>query len=761
MKNRRHKPIAFLLFSYLFILGFSEPVFKSMAAEVPDSVKASGTEAVVNPGDSIELADMFTELDDIVISRNRKLVESDGAKLSYNVNEDPEAGNSSLLEILRKVPGISVDAEDNVRVNGQTSFKILMNGHEDPMLKGDLKTILKSLPAASILKIEVISEPGAKYDAEGIGGILNIVTDRKQSLSGFMTQVSGWVNSFQAGGYLNAKTKIDKVMFDATVNYNNGKVWPRSNRIERETSYLDSDKTERLKRINRSGWDYTGGNLNMSWEPDSLNLFTLSANYGYNSWNSRQNDSRSMTTDHETLWNVRQNLDSYGYYNFLGGMASYQHTFGKEGHNLIVSYEMDCSWMRYATLYNLIEQNGLLNEAPFSASRAKVRDISHILQIDYSNPLASNHILEAGMKININDNRSDQKSIYGESPEEGEADPSLTVDVTQFKDIYAAYASYSGSFDKWNIKGGVRYEHTEMGLKYRTAGYNNFRTVLNDIVPNAALSYNLTSASSLRLAYQMRISRPGLTVLNPYVNNLTAGWLSYGNPNLHSEKSHNVSFSYSNYEGKFGGSAKLSYEYVANGINDVIFIKDDVINATYANIGRQQEVSLELTGNWNITQNLNCGIYASGGYEYLKADSQLISAENHGWRGNANIYFNYTMPCRVRLNAYGGCYSPWIDLQSKGSSGYNYGLGLSRSFLRDEALTVSLNAGNFLTSVRRSHYTQQDQTVILRQTFKYKPWNVGLSISWKIGGLKADVRKTSAVIEKESSSGSGNRQVGK
>lgn len=153
----------------------------------------------------------YTDLEDFVIVQQKKLVESDGAKLTYNVTEDPEAGSSNILEILRKVPGVTVDAEDNVKVNGQSSFKILMNNREDPMLKGDLKTVLKSIPASSIKKIEVISEPGAKYEAEGVGGILNIVTDRKQNLSGFMTQLSGWVNSWQAGGYINSRFKANKV----------------------------------------------------------------------------------------------------------------------------------------------------------------------------------------------------------------------------------------------------------------------------------------------------------------------------------------------------------------------------------------------------------------------------------------------------------------------------------------------------------------------------------------------------------------------
>ncbi len=170
---------ALVLTSYLSNISVA-----SAAVEVPDSAIAVAPVADV---DTIG-ASSYTDLEDFVIVEHKKLVQSDGAKLTYNVTEDPEAGNSNILDILRKVPGITVDAEDNVKVNGQSSFKILMNGHEDPMLKGDIKTVLKSLPAASIKKIEVISEPGAKYEAEGVGGILNIVTDKSMDLHGFMTQ---------------------------------------------------------------------------------------------------------------------------------------------------------------------------------------------------------------------------------------------------------------------------------------------------------------------------------------------------------------------------------------------------------------------------------------------------------------------------------------------------------------------------------------------------------------------------------------------
>lgn len=732
------------------------------AVEVADSVSPGSSAAPIDtvgePG--------YMDLEEFVIVQQKKLVESDGAKLTYNVTEDPESGSSNILEILRKVPGVTVDAEDNVKVNGQSSFKILMNNREDPMLKGDLKTVLKSIPASSIKKIEVISEPGAKYEAEGVGGILNIVTDRTQKLSGFMTQLSGWVNAWQAGGYLNSRLKANKVMLDATVSYNNGGIWPRSSTSDSETEDLTGGPNHLLRTHNRvkSGWDYVGVNFNMSWEPDSLNLFTLSGYYSNNRWGNNSWQDRTMfTNDMSVLWSLNRTGKNRGLYNGFGFGASYQHTFGREDHTLVASYEYDFGYNRDNNEYINETLEGESTESPYTRNK-EINDYgTHILQIDYSNRFNKHHLLEAGAKFNLNPSNADSRPYFGTNSEDAVMNESLRVKMSQFKDIYAVYGSWSGTFGKWNMKAGVRYEHTRMGLKYKIGEYPDFTTHLNDVVPNAAVSYNITSGSSLRAAYQLRISRPGLGRLNPYVNVLTPGQISYGNPNLKSEKGHNLLLSYSNYDSnKFTGGAKINYRYVANLVNDIIFMKDNVMNTTYANIGKSHAVSLDLNGDWNIIPDLRWSIYASTSYIYMMANSDMLKAKRCGWQFYGNTNLNYKLPCKVRLSAYGGFYTPWLDLQSKGSqNGYYYGIGASRAFLKDDALNISLSAGNFLPAFRTDGYTQADETVRFSSHSRYRQWNVGLSISFKFGGLKSEVKKTAANIDKESheveQGGSGNK----
>lgn len=257
-----------------------------LTAVVAGSVQISSAAALVLTNDSTattQVADSLSipdvTLDDIVVTGTRKLIKSDGATLTYSVEEDPEAATNSTLEILRKVPGVTVDANDDIKVNGQSSFKIYLNGREDPMLKGDVKTILKSMPAATIKRIEVISEPGAKYEAEGTGGILNIVTITKQSLSGYLTNLNFYLSSNNSGGSAYARTKVGNVTGSAQVSYNNGRLFHRYNTYESTIENLESDinHLQTSSGRSRNSWDYLGGNLNLSWEPDTLNLFTLVA----------------------------------------------------------------------------------------------------------------------------------------------------------------------------------------------------------------------------------------------------------------------------------------------------------------------------------------------------------------------------------------------------------------------------------------------------------------------------------------------------
>ncbi len=743
------KFLLFALLTFLPVILYAENVLSTDSANVVNSDPVNIEIADTISNDSAE----YTELEEFVIERRVNLVQSDGAKLTYNVSEDPERGTSNILDILRKVPGVMVDAEDNVKVNGQSSFRILMNGRDNPMLSGDIKSVLKSLPAGSIKKIEVISEPGAKYEAEGTGGILNIITDSSRTLTGTLATASVGFSNRNLNGNLNLRQKLQKVMLDVSASYSNSGLisYASTNKSESEDltgALIHIQKGEQTLK-NRS--QYAGFVLNMSWEPDTLNLFTISANYGFSKDKTNGKQTRTYFDKNlQLLSDLRRDIKNHGNFDYSSVMASYQHNFGKDENFLVISYQLDYYDYKSKNTYSTSSQTGMSDITPYVGYGYDCRYFSHIAQIDYSNRFNPHHLLEAGAKMNLNNDNADQKSVYGQSADDAVEEDSQRVKINQLKDIYAAYASYSGSFGKLGVKAGLRYEYTRMGGKYKIGDYPDFISHLNDLVPNAAVSFNISSASSFRLAYQMRISRPFVAYLNPFVVYVTPGVINYGNPNLKSAKSHNFVLSYSNYESVFTGQISLNYKYVNDNIENIVFSEDGVLNNTYANIGLSHQATLNLNGNWNPTNNLQLSTYLSTTYSYMKADSELLKQKNCGWQFYGNFNVNYTLPYKIRASAYAGMWTPWITLQAKGDQiNYYYGLGLSKSWLKEDALTLQLFASNIFTPRFSYRSTTNSSTFNYTNERTSVQWTAGLNLTFRFGALKAGVKRTATTIEKE------------
>ena len=689
-------------------------------------------------------------LQEVVVTAKKKLVTSDGATLTYNVEDDPEASVNTTLEMLRKVPMVTVDAEENIRINGNTNFKILVNGKEDPMLSGDVKSVLKAMPAATIKKFEVITDPGAKYDAEGTGGILNIITTGKQRLEGYMANLSANAGKDYYGASFYGRTKLRNVTASANFNFNQpiDRGYRNSSESTLENLTPGSESTQTTTSRSKYNGSYLGGNFNLSWEPDTLNLFTVQGNVGRyksESWSRQQME--FATADASRRWSLNRDFHSDGSYMWLGANSSYQHTFGRQGHHIILSYIFSYNSDHDDERALTYDMAGISEEFPLRLTSTRRFARRSTFQLDYANPFTEKHLLEAGLKGNWQRDHQNSIPYYGSTDADLHPGDGEQVRVRQFQDILAAYCSYTGNYGKWSTRLGLRYEYTHMGLDYSVGDYTDFTTDLSDLVPNASLTYRFGGASNLRLAYQMRISRPSISRLSPYRDTMNPNQVSYGNPDLETVKGHNISLSYSNYGGRLGGSVSLNYRREDNAISDYQFFQDGILNTTYANIGHEQGVGGNMNLQWSILPTLNVGVNLSGGYLDMKASSPQLTATNHGWTGNYSFNADYTFPFRLRLSVYAGGGTGWMDLQSKGN-GYSYhNLSISRSFLKEDRLTLSAFASGFLQPHRKSRYTQVSETSRYENRSRYESWFVGASVSFRLGSLRADVKRTDADID--------------
>lgn len=711
--------------------------------------------------DTIRMKGDAQTLDEFVISVRKPLIENDGATLTYNMTEDPMAAGNSVLEMLRKVPMVTVDAEENIKVKGSSNFKIYLNGREDPMLSGDPKTILKSMPASTVKKIEVITEPGAKYDAEGTGGILNIVTVTKQNLAGVLGNLSAWVNknSIGASAYLRAKTGN----VTASVNVSGNKsIWSEGSSYtslyEVENLLSDTDRLNRFEGKSKSNFYYTGGGLDLSWEPDTLNLFTINLNVGtYNNKSRMQQDVSGFDAADELRYSMTRRWSNTNKSLWTNAGASFQHNFSDDGHYIVGSYQYGFNGSKSLSDMVTFDFLNYIDECPYRLNQNDSHQNNHTFQIDYANKIDKHNLLEVGAKYVRFRSNTKSSPWYGTSSEDMAINNEEMVDMAQFKNVGAIYASHCGTFDKWSTRVGIRYENTELGLHYFSEGHEGFSSHLNDWVPNASVTFRFKGMQNLRLAYQMRISRPSLWMLNPYVNSMTIGQKSYGNPDLDSEHNNDINIAYSNYGGKIGGSLRLSYSVTGNKIVQYSFADGNNVNYTYANIGKYRSTGLSGDMEIGVVDNLNISFSGRISYDMYKASSELLKRNRHGWDWYYNANVDYRLPFGLSLSAYGGQGSGYFNLESKGSNWYYYGMSASKGFLKNETLRVTIYGQNFINPIRLNTSTSTGDNTNSYNSYRMSQWYAGVSISWRFGNLNSDVKRTNSRLESEvpQSQGSG------
>ena len=271
-------------------------------------------------------------------------------------------------------------------------------------------------------------------------------------------------------------------------------------------------------------------------------------------------------------------------------------------------------------------------------------------------------------------------------------------------------------------------------------------------------------SSQLRLGYNMRIQRPGIWYLNPYLNNIDPQRISQGNPDLDSEKSNNVNFNFSKFAQKFSINASLSYTFVNNAIERYTIIanfpESDPLSqyngasySTYGNMGKRQQVGLFLYGSWNPVPLFR--IYMNGGLDYTNIDSKKsLGLTKDGVAGRIFAGTQFNLPKDFRINLHGGYFSPWIQLQGKQSPFYFAGLNISKDFLKKK-LSVSLGAQNPFWKTMKMESTTTGEGFVDRSTTWRHAREFRLSVSYRFGTMKGQIKKVRRGISNDDTKGGG------
>ena len=736
---------------------------------------ASQGEKLIDFGTML-VSDASNELGQIEVVAQKPLVKADVDKIEYNIQDDPDSQSNSLLEMLRKVPLVTVDGEDNIKVNGSSSFKVYVNGRPNNMMSNNPTEVLKSMPANSIKHIEVITNPGPKYDAEGVGGILNIVTVGS-GMEGYTATFSGNVSNNGGGGSLFSTVQKGKLTVSARYNYDYSKQ-PKSHSGGTRTT-LPERLTEHSSDVlyensNKGNHRFHAGSLEASYEIDTLRLVSMS--FGLWGGGYRGDRDGHQLGSHPSLGELYEyatvGRTKNSWFSIDGGI-DYQRLFHTQNRMLTFSYKINTNpstsddYTDYVNKTAVPEWEDFIHRLTNLHTDGKQHTTEHTFQVDYTTPIGKLHTIEGGVKYILRDNAADNDR-YEQTSDSPEADYAFDEEYSSHykhqNDILAAYLGYGLKWKKLSGRLGLRYEFTHQEVKYLLGKGEDFQKDFNDLVPSASIGYQLTDLSNLRLGYNMRIYRPGIWYLNPYLDDSNPSNLSQGNPNLNSEKSHNLNLSYSNFTQKFNLNVGIHYSFTNNSIEHVNTLLQDteipglqnptgkeVLYSTYYNMGKNRTVGLNGYVNWNATSNTRLYLNINGSYVYIKGAENL---KNDGWTMFAFGGIQQTLPkdWRISLNLMGQ--TPWIMLQGKGSRFFDYSLSVNKSFLK-KRLTLSAYASNFFKKYKRNSSHLEDVNFVQDSYNRYTRQRFGFSISYRIGELKASVKKATRSISNDDVKGGG------
>jgi hypothetical protein len=673
------------------------------------------------------------QLKGVNITGSKPIVTQEIDRLVYDLQADPDSKGNSVLEMMRKIPFVSLDAEQNIRLKNSTSFKIFINGRPSGMIENNPKEVLRSMPASTIEKIEVITNPPAKYDAEGFAGIINIVTNKKPA-DGY----NGSLNlneSFPAGGPGAGGSfnfKSGKLIASVFTGGSLSKTPVTTNNLIRNAI---GDNPQTLTQDGDNKSDGRTGYLgtDVSYEITPLQLISAQINLNGNKNAQLSNQVSSLTQNGELLqgYHIQNTYD--GNSDYIDASVNYQiSSKSKKTRALTLSY-------RY-TNFNSDDQNGLIlsqiTNYPYSGflQNNHAGSNEHTAQADYSDKF-KNWGLESGIKAILRNNSSN----FDYSAAQFQAN-----DFEISQDVFSAYTSIAYNYGKnIGIKAGLRAEQTIVDGDI-SQDYLN-------LIPSLSIAYQLKGGDNISFGFSQRLRRPGINRLNPFVDRSNPNTESTGNPNLMPSSVNNILAGY-NHNGKVSINLGLAYSLFDN-LDFRIFTYDPtsgITRNTFANIGKGAVLAADLNLGYTVTKSLNFNFNGSFNYLDIKTEGNVIPHSK-------DLFYNFTLTGgyrptpKWRLGAnlsVIGKNPASKTFQSITQGQVNTSFSSSHELIKGKlSLTAALNNPFYKFRTLKTTTTGFDFTELSHNQSYLRSYRI--SLNYNFGRLKDEVRKTRRGIKND------------
>lgn len=689
-------------------------------------------------------------LDEVEIVAEKPQMIFDIDKRIFNADHDLTSLGGSASDLLSNIPSIEVDSEGTVSLRGDEGVTIWINGKDSGLTSDNQSQILEQLPAETIDRVEVITNPSSKYSSEGSAGIINIILKKNINIGyyGGVQARATTAGMYNASGNINySKGKWD-MFLNVGYRHHNGKSEGYDNRTMNDGTYLN--QTSEGKRKGDNMFTRLGVTFHPTYKDDiSLNGFGM---FGGGSNNRTINYLSNMPGTYQSA--VRKTL---GNDDMNGGNISmdYMHRFSEKSY-LSASASYNVWGMDGSTDYLQDSQYADRTESSVQKQSSHMNNNGWEFTADYSNQITENHKIETGYKGELRSEHSPIETLSGTSYGNLVPQNNLYNDFRYDSDIHALYVSYSGKINNFGIQAGLRGEYTltDAVTKYKNTDgeimFDTYKTDYLDLFPSLFLSYSLPNNNEIQVNYTRRLRRPRGHMLNSFRNITDSTNISYGNPSLSPQYSNVFEVNYIKTWGLHTLTASAYYRGADNVFERITYMdENEIMNTTWFNVTESKSIGVELVAKnklfnniLDLTTTVNLYYFKLDGFEFYDSRTGNLlatgdSEENFSW--DARMIANVKLPYDINLQVTGRYRSKRTVAQGYRKPSYSLDAGLRKSFL-DNRLSVAVNARDLLDSRKRQSITIGDD---FRQesSNSFIGRNIGITISYSFGNLKEMLKK--------------------
>ena len=685
---------------------------------------------------NIYLIESATTLEEVELIAEKTTVEIKLDKKIYNVGKDLTVRGGTVSDVLDNVPSVSVDVEGNVALRGNDNVRILINGKPSGLVGLNSTDALRQLPAESIERVEVITSPSARYDAEGTGGILNIILRRSklQGLNGAITTNVGYNPSAGINGNINYRTG-DLNIFN-TSGYSYRESPGNSSSLTQYNStgnFLDESNTYDRQRKGLTT------NFGVEWYVNDSASLTGSILY-------RDSNDKDLNTNILNQFDPNRNLLSTTTRlepeteedKTMQYALNFQKNFKESGHVFKFDFQYED---------NQENQNALITVNDIAVENVvTLEDQSQILlQSDYVLPIGENSQFEAGYRGNFDTTTTDF-TVAQLNNDTGFFQTNLDLtNVLNFKQyVNAFYAQYGSKFNKFSFLLGLRVENTRITIDQPTSGDFNKKD-FTGLFPTINLNYEFSDKESLTLGYARRLRRPRGFFLNPFPSRNSVTNFFQGNPDLNPSYSGQIDLGYLKRFGKFTFNSSAYYSHATDGFNFISFDTGDtanvngeelpIIKRTPINLATEDRYGFEFTltynpsrkwrinGNFNFFQNEIKGTTPNG----LSLDNT-----NNSWF--ARINNKYTLPGNIDWQTNLNYNGPSADAQNTRKGIFSTTMAFSKDLFNENA-SIAFNVNDLFNSRKRIQ-TTTTPTFNAESEFQWRERSFNLAFTYRFNQKK-------------------------